>query len=266
MKKVASVVSCGFVFIAGLSLTGACSGEAFEGSLAAGGVGGSLASGGTGGKNSMGGAKATTGGALGSGGQMGSGGVSAIGGAGNGGRPGVGGSQPGGGAPPVNSCNNEADCTACLYPTAPKTHDECYCPTCASTPLSRALCDYNENAFKAQQCDTSMCPLAPCAVPEPVGCDNQKCVFKSSGGVECERSTDCTNCAYATAPQSPNQCTCPGCGTPMPVSRCEDNTKAWEEQGCSNLALPCPAIACIQAGPAICSPDGKCIADPNMAF
>ena len=37
-------------------------------------------------------------------------------------------------------CSADTDCTACAYPTAPKQASDCYCASCAATPLSKAAC------------------------------------------------------------------------------------------------------------------------------
>lgn len=164
--------------------------------------------------------------------------------------------------PPANSCQNANACSACLYPTAPHQPSECYCPTCPNTAMASDLCLYNEKAFKAQDCDTSMCPLPPCAEPQPLACERNKCTFGETMGQECQSNSDCTNCVYTTAPQSQMDCMCPGCGVAMSVAQCEVNKKATQDH-CSNIALPC-TIDCIQAPPpAVCSADGKCVPGPG---
>ncbi len=250
MKSTVSILSCGSALLMAFGLTGGCSGGEFtEGGFTGGNGGGSSTSGGagTGGKGSTGGSKAS-GGAASLGGAVGTGGATATGG------------SPG--QPPANSCQNVNDCSACLYPTAPHQPSECYCPTCPSTAMASDLCLFNEKAFRAQACDTSMCPLPPCAVPQPLACEGNKCTFGGAMAQECQSNSECTNCAYPSAPQSQMDCMCSSCGTAMSVAKCEVNTKANQDH-CSNVALACPAIACIQAPPAVCSADGKCVPDPN---
>jgi len=258
MKHTASIISCGSALLMAFGLTGGCSGGEFTDGGSTGGSGGGVsASGGvaTGGKGSTGGSKASGGGSSITGGRPGVGGAVALGGAtATGGSP----SQP----PPANSCQDANDCSACLYPTAPRQPSECYCPTCPNTAMASDRCSFNEKAFRAQACDTSMCPLPPCATPQPLACEDNKCTFGGAMGQECQSNSDCTNCRYPSAPQSQTDCMCPSCGVAMTVATCEVNTRANQDH-CSNIALPCPAIDCIQAAPAVCSADGKCVPGPG---
>jgi len=250
MKSTVSIFSCGSALLMAFGLTGGCSGGEFtEGGFTGGNGGGSSTSGGagTGGKGSTGGSKAS-GGAASLGGAVGTGGATLTGG------------SPG--QPPANSCQNVNDCSACLYPTAPHQPSECYCPTCPNTAMASDRCSFNEKAFRAQACDTSMCPLPPCAAPQPLACEDNKCTFGGAMGQECQSNSDCTNCRYPSAPQSQTDCMCPSCGVAMTVATCEVNTRANQDH-CSNIALPCPAIDCIQAAPAVCSADGKCVPGPG---
>jgi hypothetical protein len=76
-----------------------------------------------------------------------------------------------------NECTLDTDCTACMYPTAPKSSSECYCTTCAGTVLSTVECDANRAAWEFY-CSTVklICPLYLCVIPPTPACINGTCV------------------------------------------------------------------------------------------
>jgi len=82
-----------------------------------------------------------------------------------------------------------------------------------------------------------------------------------SGGAMsgCNADGDCTNCQYPTAPQKEADCYCAICAnTPMTKSECAANQAAFTKT-CANVALPCPAIACIMPPPVACK-SHECVA------
>ncbi len=83
----------------------------------------------------------------------------------------------------------------------------------------------------------------------------------ATGGASstCSQGSDCTNCAYPKAPEDSSQCYCAICAaTPMTKSQCEANQSAWQ-QNCANVAMACPAIACVLPAAAVCA-NGQCVA------
>ena len=83
----------------------------------------------------------------------------------------------------------------------------------------------------------------------------------ATGGVSstCSQDSDCTNCAYTKAPEDSSQCYCAICaGTPMTKSLCDANQSAWQKN-CANVAMACPAIACVLPPAAVCANE-QCVA------
>jgi hypothetical protein len=171
------------------------------------------------------------------------------------------GGAPGtGGAPPGDACEKPSDCAACAFPSAPSDPTQCYCPTCPSEALTLEQCEHNRQAWSQQGCEGNVCPAVACVEPPPVTCDNGQCAFEAPMGRECSFDKDCTVCPYPSAPQTPEECPCLGCGEAMSVERCDTNAEAWHKQGCALLPRLCPDIAClpVEQG-AYCSSEGRCI-------
>jgi hypothetical protein len=84
----------------------------------------------------------------------------------------------------------------------------------------------------------------------------------TSSGNQCTTVSDCTACAYPTAPQKPADCYCASCATTvLSKTTCSANQAAWTAQ-CSAMPRPCPAIACI-APPIPSCTDQMCVAAPR---
>ena len=135
------------------------------------GTGGSKANGGT-----SGGGSSSNGGQAGGGSS--SGGSSTGGGATGGG--GAGGVSSGGSAGgPSISCDDDSDCVACAYATAPVSAQDCYCPNCGNTPMSKTGCSANEAQFQKVCADVHLlCPAIKCLPPPAPACKNHMCAAK----------------------------------------------------------------------------------------
>jgi hypothetical protein len=70
--------------------------------------------------------------------------------------------------------------------------------------------------------------------------------------------------ARACTPGAANQCqvlvqtslsVCPGCSTYVnDATKLDEIRAAWTSAGCGNVAIACPAIACVLPGPSTCAP------------
>ena len=83
------------------------------------------------------------------------------------------------GAPSV-TCEQDADCVGCGYPTAPANDQECYCVTyCAPTSMSKTQCSANQAQFEKVCADVHFpCPAIKCLpTPDPM-CSSHMCVAK----------------------------------------------------------------------------------------
>jgi hypothetical protein len=100
-----------------------------------------------------------------------SGGVSSAGSA-------TGGAPSGGSGGNPLACDNDTDCAACRYATAPKTAMDCYCPSCGQTPLSKSACTANQAAWQKQCSQAPMvCPAIACVEPPIPQCKSHMCVL-----------------------------------------------------------------------------------------
>ena len=128
--------------------------------------GGSASGGKTSGGDASGGVSTGGGGA--------SGGVSTVGGDASGGSLSLGG-EPGGG-----TCDQDTDCVACEYPTAPTSAQECYCiGYCSPPPMSKATCSANQAEFEKTCANVVLpCPAIKCLPPPQPVCSNHMCVAK----------------------------------------------------------------------------------------
>ncbi len=122
----------------------------------------------------------------------------------------------------ADGCTDDADCTECLYPTAPESVDECYCAECTETPLSVERCAYNEAVWRSLCEDVPLsCPAVACGAPLPAVCvqDEAPPAFAQDGlgictaqlpdpcaNVDCA-ALECTN-GHPEVP--PGEC-CPVC-------------------------------------------------------
>ena len=74
-------------------------------------------------------------------------------------------------------CTTDADCMNCAYPTAPATKQQCYCASCANTPMTKTACEANTAAYMTTCADVHLpCPAIACVEPAPAVCKNQMCV------------------------------------------------------------------------------------------
>ncbi len=91
--------------------------------------------------------------------------------------------------PPKDTCETDADCANCLYPTAPESTDGCYCPMCPNHTMTVWECSANAEAHQ-QFCNGQVwpegndCVMPPCAPPPEPGCDAEsgQCVFGAGEG------------------------------------------------------------------------------------
>jgi hypothetical protein len=173
LGPVAGALGCGLFLVFG------CGGSSFEGSDAG---GGSSATAGTssGGDSTAGSSSAgETGGGASSGGSANAGtsGTATAGSASGGGSSG--GNSSGGAGGTAMSCDQDSDCMACAYPTAPQTTGDCYCATCASKPMSKASCMENQAQY-AKVCGNVHlpCPAIACVLPPEPVCRSHMCVAK----------------------------------------------------------------------------------------
>jgi hypothetical protein len=164
----------------------ACGGSSFEGTDGtSGAASGGESAAGSGGKASAG---STSGGSASAGKASGgsSSGGSSSGGSANGGSAsggvthggtGSGGTSSGGTSGDPLACKEDADCVACAYPTAPQTKAQCYCASCAGTPLSKTACTANKAAWE-KSCAASPlpCPAIACIEPPVPQCKSNICV------------------------------------------------------------------------------------------
>jgi hypothetical protein len=138
-----------------------CGGSAFDAGSGSGSSGGAAAGGGNAGNSAIGGSLGLGGGA---------GAPAATGGAavGDGGAPGT------GGAP--STCSHDSDCVMCAYTKAPENSSQCYCATCAITPLTKSQCDANQAAWQESCANVILaCPAIACIAPQSVACVNGQC-------------------------------------------------------------------------------------------
>jgi hypothetical protein len=81
----------------------------------------------------------------------------------------------------------------------------------------------------------------------------------TSGDGACNADTDCTDCAYRTAPKMQLDCYCANCATtPMSKSECAANQADYAKV-CGDVPLVCPAAACIMPPKPVCK-SHKCVA------
>ncbi len=159
----------------------ACGGSSFEESGGTSGApSGGANSSGTGGKASAGSSSggSTSGGST-SGGTANGG--SASGGTPNGGTASggstSGGSTSGGSNGDPLKCEADSDCVACAYPAAPQKEADCYCASCAGTPLSKTACTSNHEAWtKSCAATPRPCPAIACIIPPIPKCKSKMCV------------------------------------------------------------------------------------------
>jgi hypothetical protein len=180
---VAGALGCGLFLVFG------CGGSSFEGAEGGGGshatagtssggdsTAGSSSAGKTGGGESDGGSSS---GGVSNGGSAtaGAGGTTTAGSATGGSS--TGGSNGGAGGSAAMSCEQDTDCMACAYPTAPQTTGDCYCASCASKPMSKASCMANQ-AQHAKVCGNVHlpCPAIACVLPPEPVCRSHMCVAK----------------------------------------------------------------------------------------
>ncbi len=81
---------------------------------------------------------------------------------------------------PSATCEQDADCVGCGYPTAPASDQECYCVTyCAPTPMSKTQCSANQAQFEKVCANVHFpCPAIKCLpTPDPI-CSSHMCVAK----------------------------------------------------------------------------------------
>jgi hypothetical protein len=170
---------------------GSDSGGASAGSKAQGGSGiggdkvaGGSSSGGSSSSGSASGGSASNGGKASGGGMNGgssSGGSEAVGGEASGGTSSVGGEASGGSAgAPSSTCDQNTDCVACGYPTAPATAQQCYCVTfCDPNPMSKTECSANQAKFEKVCANVHLpCPAIKCVPPPEPVCTNHVCAEK----------------------------------------------------------------------------------------
>jgi hypothetical protein len=162
----------------------ACGGSSFEGAEGAAGMasGGESAAGKASGGSANGGS--TSGGTASSGSSSGgnsSGGTNRGGNSSGGvstGGVSVGGTSAGGSGGSPAACNEDTDCAACRYATAPKTAIDCYCPSCGQTPLPKSTCTANQTAWEKQCSATPLpCPAIACVEPPVPQCKSHMCVI-----------------------------------------------------------------------------------------
>jgi hypothetical protein len=166
----------------GALLLAACGGSSATGG--AGGAGGSTGSAGATGSAGTTSSAGSTSSAGTSAGGASSGGTTSS--AGSGGTTSSGGKSSGGmsngGAGADTACKVDTDCVACAYPTAPEEPTDCYCASCAGTPLAKTACTKNQAAWQAT-CSAlpRACPAIACIRP-PVPVCNQGMCAASMGG------------------------------------------------------------------------------------
>jgi hypothetical protein len=90
---------------------------------------------------------------------------------------GMSGGGDGGSSGNAASCNADMDCTSCAYPTAPMKEGDCYCVTCADTPMNVNSCDDNRKLWE-EHCANQMmpCPAVKCLPSVPPSCSKGRCV------------------------------------------------------------------------------------------
>jgi hypothetical protein len=171
------VVACGGSDFEGPSgssgaTTGGASSAGAAGKSAGGSASGGSASGGTASGGAITGGTAS-GGAI-TGGTASGGAIT--GGTASGGAT-TGGTASGGASGDPLKCEADTDCVACAYPTAPQKEADCYCASCAGTPLSKTACTSNHEAWtKTCGATPRPCPAIACVMPPIPKCKSKMCV------------------------------------------------------------------------------------------
>ena len=155
----------------------ACGGSSFEGPSGSSGAPSAGAnSSGTGGKASGGSASGGSASGGSASGGTASGGVASGGVASGGTVRGGGGTASGGTSGDPLRCEADTDCVACAYPTAPQKEADCYCASCAGTPLSKTACASNHDAWtKTCGATPRPCPAIACVLPPIPKCKSHMC-------------------------------------------------------------------------------------------
>lgn len=150
------------------------------------------------------------------------------------------------------SCSAAEDCQNCTWGQPVASVDDCYCPICPSTPLTRTECVKNQADWEAHcttWAETNPCPVPRCLpLAEPL-CEESTCVANPNA---CFDSADCGTCRFPTAPKSSADCACPTCPTPTNITHCEaielaiaDHCADFDFESCPLPACPRPpAIGC----------------------
>ena len=176
LASLLSPVALGLVLLVAAS---ACGGGTFSsgGNVSSGGsasVGGASAIGssGSGGAPDMGGATGSSGAPAGTGGALVTGGTVSLGG-----------SVATGGTTAINTfapCQQNSDCTVCKYDHTIASSTDCYCATCASTPMTRDECDSNHFDWTRYCGQAALaCPAITCVARSAV-CNNGVCTASTA--------------------------------------------------------------------------------------